>query len=200
MVASVEDYPRTQAEFETRFATEQACRAYLTQLRWPQGFRCPKCGADKAWSVGVLWQCAACGRQTSVTAGTVFQDTRTPLTTWFCAMWWVTSTKTGTSALGLQRVLGLGSYQPAWAWLHKLRRAMVRPGRDQLSGRVEIDESFVGGRGGAQGRSPATTALMVVAVEEAGRGIGRIRMRRVPDASAASLQAFIADVITRSLW
>ncbi len=141
-------------------------------------------------------QCAACGRQTSVTAGTIFQDTRTPLTTWFRAMWWVTSTKTGTSALGLQRVLGLGSYQTAWAWLHKLRRAMVRPGRDQLSGRVEIDESFVGGRGGAQGRSTATKALVVVAAEEAGHGIGRIRMRRIPDASADSLQAFIGDTIT----
>ena len=140
-------------------------------------------------------QCAACGRQTSVTAGTVFQDTRTPLTTWFRAMWWVTSTKTGTSALGLQRVLGLGSYQTAWAWLHKLRRAMVRPGREQLSGRVEIDESFVGGRGGAQGRSTATKALIVVAAEERGRGIGRIRMRRIPDASADRLQAFVADAI-----
>lgn len=191
----MDDYPRTQAEFEARFATEEACRQYLAALRWPAGFRCPLCGGQKAWPVGTLLQCAACGRQTSVTAGTVFQDTRTPLMTWFRAMWWVTGTKTGTSALGLQRVLGLGSYHTAWTWLHKLRRAMVRPGRDQLSGRVEIDESFVGGRGGAQGRSTATKALIVVAAEEVGRGIGRIRMRRVPDASADSLQAFIADAV-----
>jgi transposase-like protein/ribosomal protein L37AE/L43A len=191
----VEDYPRTQAEFEARFATEAACRAYLTRLRWPEGFRCPVCRGAKAWAVrAVLWQCAACGRQTSVTAGTIFQDTRTPLTMWFRAMWCVTSTKTGTSALALRQVLGLGSYQTAWTWLHKLRRAMVRPGRDRLSGRVEVDETFVGG-GGAQGRSTATKALVVVAAEEVGRGIGRIRMRRISDGKAKTLQAFIDDVI-----
>jgi transposase-like protein len=144
----------------------------------------------------LLLQCAACGRQTSVTAGTILQDTRTPLTVWFRAMWYVTSSRTGTSARALQQILGLGSYQTAWAWLHKLRRAMVRPGRGQLSGQVEIDETFIGGRGGAQGRSTATKALIVVAAEAVGHGIGRIRMRRIPDASAASLQAFIGDVIT----
>jgi len=191
----VEDYPRTQTEFEARFATEVACRAYLTRLRWPEGFRCPVCRSAKAWAVrAVLWQCAACGRQTSVTAGTIFQDTRTPLTVWFRAMWCVTSTKTGTSALALKQVLGLGSYQTAWTWLHKLRRAMIRPGRDRLSGRVEVDETFVGG-GSAQGRSTTTKALVVVAAEEVGRGIGRIRMRRIPDGKAKTLQAFIDDVI-----
>lgn len=192
----MEDYPRTLAEFEARFATEAACRAYLAQLRWPDGFRCPKCAGTKAWLVrAVLYQCAGCGRQTSVTAGTVFQDTRTPLTMWFRAMWWVTNSKAGTSAMTLQHLLGLGSYQTAWAWLHKLRRAMVRPGRDRLSGRVEVDESFVGGLGGAQGRSTATKALIVVAAEEVGRGIGRIRMRRIPNASAASLGAFVHEAI-----
>ena len=194
--AAVEDYPRTLSEFEARFATEETCRAYLVRLRWPEGFRCPRCGGATAWPVRtVLWQCAACGRQTSVTAGTIFQDTRTPLTTWFRAMWGVTSSKTGTSALALQQVLGLGSYQTAWAWLHKLRRAMVRPDRDRLSGRVEVDETFVGGLGGAQGRSTATKALIVVATEEVGHGIGRIRMRRIPDGSAPSLQTFINEAI-----
>jgi len=193
--ARVDDYPRTQAEFEKRFATEEACRAYLAHLRWSQGFRCPKCGATKAWSVGALRQCVTCGRQTSVTAGTIFQDTRTPLTTWFRAMWWVTGTKTGTSALGLQRVLGLGSYQTAWAWLHKLRRAMVRPGRDRLAGYVEVDESLVGGLGGPHGRSTAKKALIVVAAEEVGHGIGRIRMRRIPDGSADSLLGFVQEAI-----
>jgi transposase-like protein len=192
----VEDYPRTLAEFEDRFATDAACRAYLVQLRWPDGFRCPRCGGATAWPVrGVLFQCAGCGRQTSVTAGTIFQDTRIPLTRWFRAMWWVTHSKAGTSALTLQRLLGLGSYQTAWAWQHKLRRAMVRPGRDRLSGSVEVDESFVGGVGGAQGRSTQTKALIVVAAEEVGHGIGRIRMRRIPDASALSLGAFVHDVI-----
>lgn len=110
-------------------------------------------------------------------------------------MWWVTSTKTGTSALTLQQQLGLGSYQTAWAWLHKLRRAMVRPGRERLSGRVEVDESFIGGLGGAEGRSTATKALIVVATEEVGRGIGRVRMRRIPRASAEHLDAFIHEAI-----
>ncbi len=196
MSAAVEDYPRTVAEFEARFGTEEACRASLFQVRWPDGFRCPCCGGTTAWPVRtVLWQCAVCGRQTSVTAGTVLQDTRTPLTTWFRAMWCVTSSKTGTSALALQQVLGLGSYHTAWAWLHKLRRAMVRPGRDRLSGHVEVDESFVGGLGGAEGRSTATKALIVVAAEAVGRGTGRVRMRRILDGSAASLGTFVQETI-----
>jgi hypothetical protein len=104
----VENYPRTLAEFERRFATDEACRAYLVQLRWPDGFRCPACRHGRAWPVRrVLLECSQCGHQTSVTAGTIFQDTRTPLTTWFRAMWWVTTPKTGISALGLQQVLGL---------------------------------------------------------------------------------------------
>ena len=135
MFAAVDEYPRTWAEFEARFATEEACATYLAHLRWPSGFQCPGCGGAKAWPLRTgRWQCAGCGRQSSVTAGTIFQGTRTPLTTWFRAMWWVTSQKTGTSAVTLQQVLGLGSYQTAWAWLHKLRRAMVRPGRDRLTG------------------------------------------------------------------
>jgi len=193
----VEDYPRTQAEFEKRFGTEEACRAYLAGLRWPSGFRCAKCGKTKAWPVrSFLFQCAACGRQSSITAGTIFQDTRTPLTVWFRAMWYVASQKTGTSALGLQHVLGLGSYETAWTWLHKLRRAMVRPDRDRLRGRVEVDETYLGAEeAGIRGRGTLKKALIVIGVEQAGRGIGRIRLRCVPDATADSLQGFIDDVI-----
>lgn len=192
----MEDYPRTLGEFERRFATAEACRTYLVQLRWPEGFRCPKCGGGKAWPVGVLLECAACGRQTSVTAGTVFQDTRTPLPTWFRAMWWVTSQKTGASAQGLQSVLGFGSYETAWTWLHKLRRAMVRPGRDRLAGRVEVDEAYIGGlEEGVRGRQTEKKALIAVAAEEDGEGIGRIRMRRIPDATADSLQTFVEEAV-----
>jgi hypothetical protein len=108
----MEDYPRTAADFEARFRSEQACREYLFQLRWPEGFRCPRCGSAKAWPLrSVLRQCAGCGRHVSLTAGTIFQDTHSPLAVWFRAMWWVTAQKNGVSALGLQRVLGLGSYQ-----------------------------------------------------------------------------------------
>lgn len=198
MFTLVEEYPRTLADFEARFATEDACRAYLIQLRWPDGFRCPACGHGKSWPVrATLFQCASCGRQTSATAGTIFQDTRTSLRTWFRAMWWVTSQKTGASAMGLQRVLGLGSYETAWAWLHKLRRAMVRPGRDRLSGTVEVDETYLGAREkGVRGRQTQKKALIAVAAEEVGAGIGRIRMRRIPDASADSLQAFVEGAVT----
>jgi len=193
----MEDYPRTVAELERRFRTEQACREYLFELRWPSGFRCPRCGAAKAWPMcSGRWQCAECGRQASVTAGTIFQDTRTPLTIWFRAMWWVTTQKNGVSALGLQRVLGLGSYQTAWTWLHKLRRAMVRPGRDRLAGTVEVDETYLGGaEPGRHGRHTEKKALIAVAAQEDGRGVGRIRMRRIPDASAASLLSFVRDAI-----
>lgn len=193
----MEDYPRDLLELEARFSTDLSCREYLTRLRWPDGFRCPHCGGAKAWSVrGVLLECAACGVQTSVTAGTIFQDTRTPLPVWFRAMWWVTTQKNGASALGLQRVLGLKSYETAWTWLHKLRRAMVRPGRDLLTGRIEVDEGYVGGpEEGLPGRLNLEKTLVVVAAQEDGKGIGRIRMRQIPDASAESLIPFLQDSI-----
>jgi transposase-like protein len=193
----VEDYPRDLLELEARFSTEAACREYLAQLRWPEGFRCPHCGGGKAWPVrSVLLECSACGAQTSVTAGTIFQDTRTPLPVWFRAMWWVTTQKNGASALGLQRVLGLKSYETAWTWLHKLRRAMVRPGRDLLNGRIEVDEGYIGGsEEGLPGRLNLEKTLVVVAAQEDGKGIGRIRMRQIPDASAESLMPFIRDAV-----
>jgi transposase-like protein len=192
-----EDYPRTLAELERRFSSEQSCRDYLFQLRWPEGFRCPRCGGAKAWPLdSVWWRCASCSHKVSVTAGTIFQDTHAPLTVWFRAMWWMTAQKNGVSALGLQRVLGMGSYQTAWAWLHKLRRAMVRPGRDRLAGTVEVDETSLGGvEKGMRGRQTAKKALIVVAAQEDGRGMGRIRMRRIADASAESLMPFVQDSI-----
>ena len=181
----MEDYPRTLEEFEGRFATEQACREYLMQLRWPQGFVCPRCGGRRARpSRRGLLRCGQCDYQASVTAGTIFQDTRLPLRTWFRTMWWVTSQKNGASALGLQSILGLGSYRTAWALLHKLRRAMVRPGRERLSGRVEVDETYVGGaEEGLRGRQTQKKALVAIAAEEDGAGIGRIRMKRIRGAS-----------------
>jgi transposase-like protein len=193
----MEDYPRKLTEFEARFANDEACRDYLFRLRWPEGFGCPHCGRGKAWPVRrVLFECAHCGAQVSVTAGTIFQDTRLPLTLWFRAMWWVTAQKNGGSALGLQRILGLGSYKTAWGWLHKLRRAMVRPGRDRLRGWVEVDETYVGGlEEGVSGRQTETKALVAVACEQDGPGMGRIRLRRIANASAACLHAFLEESI-----
>lgn len=193
----MEEYPRNLREMETRFGAEEACREYLAALRWPTGFRCERCHGRKAWRTGRrLWMCTGCGCQVSPTAGTIFQDTRTPLALWFRAIWWVTSQKTGASAQGLQRVLGLGSYRTAWTWLHKLRRAMVRPGRDRLTGSVEVDETFVGGvEPGGGRRHIGKKALVAVAAEVRGRAIGRIRLRRIADGSAESLMPFVQDAI-----
>jgi transposase-like protein len=193
----MEDYPKTILEFEARFASEKACREYLLALRWPEGFHCPACGHLKAWWTGRdLLHCAGCGHQTSVIAGTIFQDTHKPLRLWFRAMWYVTSQKSGVSALGLQRVLGLGSYHTAWAWLHKLRRAMVRPGRDRLAGTVEVDEVYIGGeKPGKRGRGAAGKCLVVIAAEKDGGRTGRIRLRRVLDASAKSLHGAITEAV-----
>jgi transposase-like protein len=144
-----------------------------------------------------LYQCRSCRHQTSVTAGTIFQDTRKPLVMWFRAMWYVTSQKNGASALGLQRVLGLGSYETAWTWLHKLRRAMIRPDRDRLSGWIEVDETFIGGlaEGAVGGRQKTNKALVVIAAQADGPAIGRIRMRMIVNASAESLHSFVVDCI-----
>ena len=190
------DYPRTLQEFDGWFSSETACIEYLQRVRWPDGFRCPRCGGPSAWqTVRGQFRCVTCERQTSPTAGTIFEGTRTPLRTWFLAMWYVTTQKLGVSALGLQRVLGLGSYQTAWAWLHKLRRAMVRPGRDKLDGEVEVDETYVGGsETNVRGRKTIQKSIVAVAVEIRGRGSGRIRMSRVADVSGDSLSSFVKGV------
>jgi transposase-like protein len=195
----IENYPTTLLELEEQFATEEQCRAYLAALRWPEGFMCPRCGGRKAWPAqrGRLI-CAACRHQTTVTAGTIFQDSRLSLRLWCRALWHVTSQKNGASALGLQRVLGLGSYQTAWTVLHKLRRAMVRPGRDKLSGRVEVDETQVGGvMLGRKGRGIPSKSLVVIAAQEDGKRIGRIRMARIADGSAEHLRRFIQGAIVQ---
>lgn len=193
-----EDYPGNLTGFESRFATEQACRDYLFRLRWPKRFCCARCGSSRsAWAATRnRLICASCRYQASLTAGTIFQDTRRPLRLWFQAAWWVTSQKNGASAMGLQRVLGLRSYVTAWTWLHKLRRAMVRPGRDRLGGRVEVDETYIGGVGeGSHGRQAAGKALVVIAAQEDGKGVGRIRMKRIPEASGEHLLAFVEESV-----
>jgi transposase-like protein len=193
----LETYPNSQLDLEQRFASESQCREYLTALRWPEGVICPHCGGRKVWPMqGSRWLCSVCRHQIRVTAGTVFQDTHQSLRLWFRLIWQLTSQKSGASALGLQRVLGLGSYQTAWTMLHKLRRAMVRPGRDQLCGRVEVDETQIGGATpGCSGRGSPSKALVIIAAEEAGRGIGRIRMARIADGTTPSLQEFILNAI-----
>jgi len=193
----MEDYPRNIMEFEKRFNSEKACREYLFQLRWPDGFRCPRCQHNTAWSIGgELYKCKNCGLKTSVTAGTIFQDTRKPFRLWFRAMWYVTNQKYGISALGLQRALGLSSYRTALTWMHKLRYAMVRPGRDRISGIIEVDETYIGGKEpGKRGRGAAGKVLVVIGAQVDDNRIGRIRLQRVFDASGKSLENAIQRAV-----
>lgn len=192
-------YPGSLSEFEARFASPEDCLKYLAQIRWPDGFVCPQCGGNDAWTTARgLWHCRACNRQTSVTAGTILHGVRSPLTLWFRAMWHITSQKYGANALGLKRALGLGSYQTAWEWLHKLRRAMVRPGRDQLTGCVQVDETYIGGKSkpGKRGRGAAGKVAVGIAVEDKDlEGIGRIRLAVLPDVSSISLEAFVENSV-----
>jgi transposase-like protein len=197
----MEDYPRNVLEFEDRFRTEEACWEYLANLRWPQGFVCPRCAAAGGWPASRgRWICRQCRHQASVTAGTIFQDTHKPLRMWFRAVWHVTSQKTGASAVSLQQELGLGSYLTAWTWLHKLRRAMVRPGRDRLQGRVEVDETIIGAEGKGRGRTLTDKFLVVIAAEENGAGIGRIRLRTIAHADRPRLHAFVQETVAPGSW
>ena len=188
---------RTLAEFEQRFATEGACRAYLARLRWPTGFCCPQCTTSGSWTTTrCLLMCRRCGYQASVTAGTIFHRTRLPLQDWFRAMWWMTGQKHQLSALGLQRLLGFGSYRTAWLWLQKLRRAMVLPDWDRLGGEVEVDEIHMGNVEAGGGRwHLESKALVAIAAQIDGKGIGRIRLRRIPAASPSQLVAFVKHMV-----
>jgi hypothetical protein len=198
------DYPKNWSQFLEWFHSEDACREYLDNLRWPNGFICPKCGAaDKPCrSTRGRLMCSHCKSQTTVTAGTIFDKTRTELRVWFAGIWYITNQKHGISALGLQRVLGLGSYETAWTMLHRLRRAMVRPGRDLLHGEVEVDESYLAITDrkspiSAVGRKSNTSKVLVaIAVEMLQpKEFGRIRIRRIREGDSESLMPFIQETI-----
>ncbi len=197
------DFPRSLMEFQQRFPDEAACVAYLAAARWPHGFVCPGCGKGKAWQLQTkpwTWECAGCGKQTSVTAGTIMHHSKLPLTTWFWAAYLMATHSNGISALQLQRQLALGSYKTAWLLGAKLRRSMVAPGRTPLAGLVEIDETELPCRskndppagGGGRSRQGKILVAGAVEVEDGGAGPGRLRLAEIPDFSAASLHAFIA--------
>lgn len=193
------DFPRSAGEFRAWFGTDGACLDYLEWLRWPDGFVCPSCGGHGGWRVGDgRWKCQGCGKRTAVTAGTLFDRRRTPLTVWFEACWEFATAKDGVSALSLQRTLEIGSYATAWSMLHRLRRVLNRPGRDRLRGRVEVDETYIGGceAGLTGGRARGKKSLVAIAVEAAeSRGYGRCRLQVIPDASGATLHAFVTEAV-----
>lgn len=191
------EIPKNQMEFEKMFTTEEQCLAYLKELRFPNGYSCRKCGHTNYWiNKRGLLVCKYCKDDLSITAGTIFHRSKLPLTTIFRALWWMVAQKNGVSAVGLQRVLGLGSYRTAWTWLHKFRRLMVFPGRDKLSGEVEVDETLVGGKkAGKRGRGAEGKSLVVIAIELMKKGTGRVRLSIIPDASKKSLTKFIKENI-----
>ena len=185
-------------EFVDRFATDEACVEYLRTIRWPSGFVCPQCGSHDGWATarGTVY-CRGCGRQTSVTAGTILHNSRTAVRKWFMAAWLMCTQKTGVSAKTMQRDLNVG-YKTAWLMLQKLRQATVRAERSLLSGSVEVDETYVGGEeSGVGGRQLVGKALVAIAVELDGKKVGRVRLRHVPDASGKSLVGFISDSVKK---
>ena len=176
-------YPGSYAELRAWFADHEAWMDFLDWLRWPTGPVCPNCGRTATTvAAGRVWRCGGCRKRVSRPAGTIFQDPRTPLTMCFAAAWYMTADPGGVSALTMQKLLGLGSYRTAWAMLHRYRTAMVRPGREVLNGRVEVDETFIGGEvPGPRGRGTLGKTLVVIAVElREPRGYGRARMRACP--------------------
>ena len=192
------DYPRTYSEFVMMFPDDEACASYFEQLRWPEVFICPAC-----MTKAIPWRqtrgrlvCSACRHQTSVSAGTILDKTRTPLTTWFEAAWHVATAKNGMSAKTLERTLGT-SYRVAWTMLQRYRVAMVRAEREQLSGEVEVDETLVGGikRDGKRGRGSSKSVVVIAVEDKQPKGLGRVRMRHVPNASGASLVPFVCAVV-----
>lgn len=192
-----DEYPKTMQEFTDRFPTEGLCRQYLVEVRWGGRFKCPDCSHAEAWKLGRgMFRCKKCHRDVSVTVGTVFEGSHVSLRLWFQILWSMVSQKNGVSALGLSRALGIRE-MTVWQLLGKLRAAMVRPGRDRLSGTVEVDEVFIGGvRPGIGGRGAAGKVLVLIAVEDKDKaGIGRIRMEIIQDASAASLRDAIKKMV-----
>lgn len=192
------DYPENLVEFIDMFPSEESCLEYLSMIRWPAGYGCVRCSSKDYLKIGRgLYRCQSCKYESSVIVGTLFQDTHKPLRLWFQAIWYVVNQKNGVSALGLQKALGLGSYHTAWEWLHKLRRAMVRPGRDKLSGIIQVNETIIGGAvPGKRGRGAEDKTLVLIAVEETPSGIGRIRLSPISDASSDILIPEIMQMVS----
>jgi transposase-like protein len=193
------EYPRDQMEFERVFASEENCLQYLIEVKWPLGYKCNKCGHIEYWVLSrKRLKCKNCLTIITITSNTFFDQSNKPLTLWFRAIWWMIAQKNGVSASGLQAILGIGSYKTAWIWLHKLRTLMVFPNRDKLSGKVEVDETFVGGVAeGKRGRGAENKSLVAIAVEVLPKGTGRVRLELIPSAESKHLLKFISENIEK---
>ena len=187
-----EDFPKSEIEFDARFSDPSACYDYLFAIKWPDGFICERCANGRYWfSTRKLYICSQCERQHSLTAGTIMDSSKKPITYWFKAMWWFTTRKSGVNAVNLKELLGFGSYNTAWCWLQKLRRCTIRQDREKLYGRVEVDEFVIGGqKSGKRGRGAKGKTIVAAAVErcDVERQIGRIRLHVTLDCSSFSLE------------
>lgn len=194
--------PRTIVELQERFPSEEACWEFLREMRWPDGFVCPRCGGRESVAIRTrrLEQCRSCRYQASLTAGTIFHRTRKPLRLWFLAIFFLGRHKTSISALQLQKDLGLGSYKTAWAWLHKVRSALCEWPEFRLTGLVEADETYVGARHerGVRGRRLEDKSLVAAVVENRGERAGALRMAVLPEASQAELGPFVRGAIDQA--
>lgn len=190
-------FPKTVAEFDEAFPDEEACRRFLIELRWGGAPQCAKCGCLDMWELASgRFECGNCGYQMSVTAGTPMHRSKKPLKLWFRAMWEVATHKNGISAKDLQRILGFGSYETAWTWLHKLRRCMVGCNRERLHGPVQLDDTYIGGKDDKPGRPNGTKAVVLVAAE---RG-GRVRLENSPDLTKKSVRSFAERNLAQDCW
>lgn len=186
-------FPKTLEEFERTFPDEEACRSFLVELRWNGHPKCSRCESDSLWLLSNgRFECSSCGRQTSVTAGTPLHGTRKPLRLWFRAIWEMTTHKGGISAKDLQRIMGFGSYETAWSWLHKLRRCAFSRRRKPLQGPVQLDDGYVGGLDQRPGRPKGNKALVIVAAERN----GRVRMEHSPNLTKKSVNSFASRNIS----
>jgi transposase-like protein len=202
------EYPRDQMEFDKFFANEDNCIQYLIDIKWPSGYKCNNCNHSEYWLLSrKRIKCKQCSSIITITSNTFFDQSNKPLTLWFRAIWWMIAQKNGVSASGLQAILGIGSYKTAWIWLHKLRTLMAFPNRDKLTGKVEIDETFIGGVAeGKRGRGSANKSLVIIAVEVLSKGTGRARLKIIPNAEGKHLLKFIREnveletIITTDGW
>ena len=194
------EYPKNLIEFEKMFSSEQQCEEYLINLRWKDGFKCPNCEYNEYWilsrhRVG----CKNCSYKFSITSGTIFEQSNKALSLWYRAIWLMVAQKNGMSALGLQKIMGFGSYQTAWTWLHKLRRLTVLPDRKLLNGQIEVDETYLGGKKkGNRGRGAEGKIPVIIAVELMTKGTGRIRLSVISDVKRKSLKSFIENNIEKN--
>jgi len=187
------EYPRDQMEFEKLFVDEQKCLKYLIDIKWPSGYNCEKCQGTDYWLLSrKRIKCKKCSSLITITSKTFFDQSNKPLSLWFRAIWWMIAQKIGVSATGLQSILGIGSYKTAWIWLHKLRVLMILPNREKLSGKVEIDETFIGGAvEGKRGRGSDNKSIVIIAIEVLPKGTGRVRLELIPNAQGKTLLGFI---------